>query len=74
VKQDIDGTTTINEHPLKPDAVDAGVEDERKMTRFRNCHPPVCLAEGDFAVGPSRKPRIRDEVIGVDDAQAGPLQ
>jgi hypothetical protein len=32
------------------------------------------LAEGDFVVGPSRYPGIRDEVIGVDDAQPGPLQ
>jgi hypothetical protein len=31
------------------------------------------LAEGDFMVGPSQEPRIEDEVVGVDDAQAGPL-
>jgi hypothetical protein len=34
VKQDVDGTTTIYEHPLELDAVDVGVEDEGKMTRF----------------------------------------
>jgi hypothetical protein len=73
-KQDVDGTATVHEHPLKPDAVDAGVEDERKITKFRNCHPPVYSAEGDFTVGPSREPRIRDEVVSVGDAQAGPLQ
>jgi hypothetical protein len=42
------------------------------MTRFQNCRPPVCSAEGDFMVGPSQEPRIEDEVIGVDDAQVGP--
>jgi hypothetical protein len=67
VKQDVDGTATVHEYPLEPDAVDAGVEDEGKMTRFRNCRPPVCSAKGDFMVGPGREPRIRDEVIGVDD-------
>jgi hypothetical protein len=73
-KQDVDRTATVHEHPLEPDAVDAGVKDEGKTTRFWNCHPPVCSAEGDFVVGPSWEPRIRDEVVGVDDAQAGPLQ
>jgi hypothetical protein len=28
VKQDVDGATTVDEHPLKTDTVDAGVEDE----------------------------------------------
>jgi hypothetical protein len=44
------------------------------MTRFRNCRPPVCSAEGDFAMGLGWEPGIRDEVVGVDDAQGGPLQ
>jgi hypothetical protein len=74
MKQDVDGTATIYEHPLEPDAVDAGVEDEGKTTRFRNCHPSVCSAEGDFTVRLSQEPEIGDEVVGVDDAQAGPLQ
>jgi hypothetical protein len=56
------------------DAVDAGVEDEGKTTRFQNCRPPVCSAEGDFVVGLSRELGIGDEVVGVDDAQAGTLQ
>jgi hypothetical protein len=43
------------------------------MTRFRNCRPPVCSAERDFTVGLGREPRIGDEVVGVEDAQAGPL-
>jgi hypothetical protein len=73
-KQDVDGTAIVHEHPLKPDVVDAGVKDEGKTTRFWNCHPPVCSAEGDFMVGPSREPRIRDEVVDVDSTQAGPLQ
>jgi hypothetical protein len=44
------------------------------MTRFQNCYPPVYSAEGDFAFGPGWKPEIGDEVVGVDDVQAGPLQ
>jgi hypothetical protein len=74
VKQDVDGTATVHEHPLELDTVDAGVEDEGKTTRFWNCCPPVCSAKGDFMVGPSWEPGIGDEVIGVDDAQASPLQ
>jgi hypothetical protein len=74
VKQDVDGTSTVYEYPLEPDAVDAGVEDEGKMTRFWNYRPLVCSAEGDFMVGLGQEPGIGDEVIGVDDAQAGPLQ
>jgi hypothetical protein len=34
MKQDVDGTATIHEHPLEPDAVDAGVKNEGKTTRF----------------------------------------
>jgi hypothetical protein len=74
MKQDVDGTATIHEHPFEPDAVDAGVEDEGKMTRFWNCRPPICSVKGDFMEGRSREPRIKDEVIDVDDAQAGLLQ
>jgi hypothetical protein len=74
VKQDVDGTATIHEYPLKPDVVDAGVEDEGKMTRFHNCYPPVYSTEGDFVMGPGREPRIGDEVVGVDDVQVGLLQ
>jgi hypothetical protein len=70
----VDGTATIHEYPLEVDAVDAGVEDEGKTTRFQNCRPPVCSTEGDFAVGPGWKLEIGDEVVGVDDVQAGPLQ
>jgi hypothetical protein len=44
------------------------------MTRFWNCRPPICSVEGDFSVGLGREPWIGDEVIGVDDAQVGPLQ
>jgi hypothetical protein len=44
------------------------------MTRFHNCCPPVYSAKGDFAVGPGWKPKIGDEVVGVDDVQAGLLQ
>jgi hypothetical protein len=74
MKQDVDGTATVHEYPLKLDAVDAGVEDEGKTTRFQNCYPPVYSTEGDFAVGPGRESRIGDEVVGVDDVQVGPLQ
>jgi hypothetical protein len=73
VKQDVDGTATVHEHPLELDVVDAGVKNEGKMTRFRNCRPPICSAEGDFTVGPSREPGVGDEVVGVDDTQAGSL-
>jgi hypothetical protein len=73
-KQDVDGTATVHEHPLKSDAVDARVKDEGKSTRFWNCRPPVCSTEGDFTVGPGWEPRIGDEVVGVDDVQTGPLQ
>jgi hypothetical protein len=34
MKQDVDGTATVHEYPLELDAIDAGVEDEGKMTRF----------------------------------------
>jgi hypothetical protein len=34
VKQDVDGTATVHEHPLEPNDVDAGVEDEGKTIRF----------------------------------------
>jgi hypothetical protein len=34
VKQDVDGTATIHEHPLEPDVVDAGVKDVGETTRF----------------------------------------
>jgi hypothetical protein len=74
MKQDVNGTATVHEYPLKPDAIDAGVEDERKSTRFQDCRPPVCLVEGDFTVGLGREPRIGDEVVGVDDTQISPLQ
>jgi hypothetical protein len=34
VKQDINGATTIDKHPLEPYTVDARVEDEGETTRF----------------------------------------
>jgi hypothetical protein len=34
VKQDVDGAATVDEHPIEPDTVDAGVEDEGETTRF----------------------------------------
>jgi hypothetical protein len=34
MKQDVDRTTTVHEHPLESNDVDAGVEDEEEMTRF----------------------------------------
>jgi hypothetical protein len=74
MKQDVDRTSTVHEHPLELDAVDAGVEDEGETTKFQDCCPLVHSAEGDFTVGLGREPRIRDEVVGIDDAQAGPLQ
>jgi hypothetical protein len=74
MKQDVDRTAIVHKHPLESDAVDAGVEDEGEMTRFWDCRPPVCSAEGDFIVGPGQEPGIRDEVVGIDDTQAGPLQ
>jgi hypothetical protein len=74
VKQDVDGAAIVDEHPLEPDTVDAGVKDEGETTRFRNCCPPICSAEGDFTVGLGRESRIRDEIIGIDDAQASMLQ
>jgi hypothetical protein len=45
VKQDVDGAATIDEHSLKPDTIDAGVEDEGETTRFQNCRPPVRSAK-----------------------------
>jgi hypothetical protein len=69
----LDGSVT-DEHPLESDIVDAGVEDKGEMTRFRNCRPPICSAEGDFTVGPGQESGIRDEIIGIDDAQASTLQ
>jgi hypothetical protein len=72
-KHDVDGTATVYEHPLKPDAVDARVEDKGKLTRFWNYRPPVCSAEEDFVVGPGGESGIRDEVVGIDDVQTGPL-
>jgi hypothetical protein len=74
VKQDVDGAATVDEHPLELDTVDAGVEDEWETTRFWNCYPPICSAEGDFTVGPGRESGIKDEIIGIDDAQASTLQ
>jgi hypothetical protein len=35
MKQDVDGATTIDEHPLEPDTIDAGVEDEGKQPGSR---------------------------------------
>jgi hypothetical protein len=74
VKQDVDGATTVDEHPLEPDTVDVGVEDKGEMTRFQNCRPPICSAKGDFVVGPGRESGIRDKIIGIDDAQTSMLQ
>jgi hypothetical protein len=51
MKQDVDGAVIVNEHPLEPNTVDAGVEDEGEMTKFQNFRPPICSAEGDFTVG-----------------------
>jgi hypothetical protein len=73
VKQDVDGTTTVYEDPLKLDVVDAGIEDEGKSTRFRNYGPPVFTVEGDFSVRPGWKPGIGNETVGVGDANASPL-
>jgi hypothetical protein len=52
VKQDVDGTATVYENPLELDAVDAGIEDEGKSTRFRNYGPSVFTVEGDFSMRP----------------------
>jgi hypothetical protein len=73
-KQDVGGAAPVDEHPLEPDTIDVGVEDEGEMTRFQNCRPSVCSAEGDFTVGLGQESGIRDEVIGIDDSQASALQ
>jgi hypothetical protein len=52
MKQDADGTTTVYEDPLEPDAVDVRIKNKGKSTRFRNYSPPVCTVEGDFLVRP----------------------
>jgi hypothetical protein len=73
VKQDVDGTATIYEDPLEPDAIDAGIKDEGKSMRFGNYGPSVFMIEGDFSMRPGRKPGVGDEAIGVGDAQASPF-
>jgi len=60
---DINGAAPIDEHALEPDAVDAGIQDQRKMPWLWDSGPLVLHIEGDLSMRPGREFRVSDQTI-----------
>jgi len=61
-------------HALESDAVDAGVQDQRKTPWLWDCGSLVLPVEGDLSVRPGRELRVSDQTIRDVHIEAGSLQ
>jgi len=73
-EKDINGAASVNEHVLKSDAVDAGIQDQRKTSWLRSGGPLILPIEGDLLVRPGRKFWVGDQTVCAVHVEAGSLQ
>ena len=68
-EQEVDGTTTIGEHPLEADGIDAWVEDQGEAPWLRNSSPPILTTERDLAMRPREEPWVGDSFVVARDIE-----